>query len=402
MSIKIGIIKESKIPPDTRVPLTPKQCKLISENYPSITIKVQGSDNRCYSDKEYSNEGVQVSDSVEDCDILLGVKEVPMDQLIPSKTYLFFSHTIKEQPYNQQLLKKIVERDIHMIDYECLTNDSGMRVIAFGRWAGIVGAYNGLYTWGKKTGFLNLKRVGAFNDYESMKASFSSLTIDPLKIVVTGDGRVANGAAEVLEAMGIKRTSVSEFANVAGVSEAVYTQLSPCDIYERQDGGEFYLSNFFNHPEEYTCDFSKFYKGTDLMINAIYWDPKAPIYFTKEEMRSSGFRIKAIADITCDIEGSIPATLKATTIDDPIFGYDPITEKATEPFGEHTIDIMSVDNLPNELPRDASEAFGSQLIEFVIPELLNPDSKMIERATIAQKGNLGLHFEYLRNYLEGR
>ncbi|HXH19647.1 MAG TPA: NAD(P)-dependent oxidoreductase [Chitinophagales bacterium] len=399
--MKIGIIREGKIPPDSRVPLAPKQCRLLKEKYPEVEIKVQSSEIRCFSDREFREYGIPVVQDVSDCDILLGVKEVPLSQLIPNKTYLFFSHTIKKQPHNRKLLQEIIKKKIRLIDYECLTDEKGIRVIAFGRWAGIIGAHNGLYAWGRKTGKLSLKRVIAYKDFAELKEDYKRIIVPPLRIIITGDGRVASGAVEVMNLLRIKRVSPDDYLKHPFEGQAVYSQLSPKDIYTHTAGKPFELQDFFSHPQDYSCDFSKWYGSTDLMINAIYWDPRAPRYFSLEEMSRPDFKIKAIADISCDINGSVPATLRATTIAEPVMGYDPCTQKETLPFQPHTIDIMAIDNLPNELPRDASESFGEMMANVVIPELLKPRSEMIERATIAKDGALTKKFEYLRDYVEG-
>lgn len=402
MSLKIGIIREGKTPPDSRVAISPKECKRLLSQLPSLEIKVQASASRCFLDDEFVAEGIPVTDAVSDCDILLGVKEVPVEQLIPNKTYLFFSHTIKKQPHNRKLLQAVVKRKIRLIDYECLTDEKGIRVIAFGRWAGIVGAHNGLYTWGRKTGKLLLKRVIDFKDFEGLKGYYRQITVPPVRTAITGDGRVAGGAMEVLELLKIKRVSPEDYLKETFAEEAVCTQLSPKHVYSHKSGKPFDLHHFFKMPEEYNCDFKKWYGKTDLLINAIYWDTKAPRYFSLDEMRSPGFKIKTIADISCDINGSVPATLRATTIADPVYGYDPQSQKETAPYLPHTIDIMAIDNLPNELPRDASQSFGEILANIVIPELLKPQSGMIERATITKDGNLTERNEYLRDYLEGK
>lgn len=399
--IRIGIIREGKVQTDARVPLIPEQCMLLKEKYPFIDINVQSSTLRCYADLEYKSQGVEIIEDMEECDILLGVKEVPVEQLVANKTYLFFSHTIKEQPYNRKLLQAVVEKHIRLIDYECLTDEKGLRVIAFGRWAGIVGAHNGLFAWGKKTGLLQLQRVGEFKDFESLKLKYQGISVPPVRIAITGDGRVANGAVEVMELLKIRKVSPEEYLT-HDFDEPVFVQLSPKYLYINRYGKEFDLKHFFDSPQEYDCHFKEYYRKTDLMINAIYWDPDAPPFFTKEEMDLPEFKIKTIADIACDINGSIPATHRVTTIDDPVFGYDPVAEKETEPYQLDTIDIMAVDNLPNELPRDASQSFGEQLIEHVMEELLYEKGDMIQRATIAENGHLGQYYQYLSDYLEGR
>lgn len=400
--IKLGIIKERKTPPDYRVPLTPQQCKQLLTQYPDLDVTVESSAARCYSDDEYQAAGIQLVDDIGDRDIVLGVKEVPVADLPQDKTLLIFSHTYKKQPYNRKLLQAMVANNIKLVDYELLTDDDGIRVIAFGRFAGLVGAHNGLLTWGKRTGLLDLKRAHEYKDLAEMKASYKDISIPPLKIVLTGNGRVAKGALEILEAMDIKRVSPYEYLNISKPNRPVYVQLDSDDLYKRKDGSVFEFSHFFDNPSEYISAFEPYTHGTDLMINAIYWDPAAPAYFSRKDMLRHDFDIRVIADITCDIEGSIPATLRATTIAEPFMGYDPVTGLEAEPFQDNVIDIMSIDNLPNELPRDASQAFGEQLIANVIPQLLGAqEGDMIEKATITEKGKLGTYYTYLSGYLAG-
>lgn len=401
-AVKIGIIKERKNPPDYRVPLTPKQCRQLVSQYPFATIIVEASDLRCYTDEEYTEAGVTVADSVADCDILLGVKEVPLDAILPDKTYLIFSHTYKKQPYNRQLLQTFVQRNCTLVDYELLTDDNGIRVIAFGRFAGLVGAHNALLTWGARTGKLQLQRAYQYKDLAEMLKAYKQVDIPSIKIALTGGGRVAKGSKEILDAMGIKQLTPTEYLALDHPQEAVYVQLDSEDLYERKDGEPFETRHFYAHPELYQSTFEPYTSCTHIMINAIYWHPKAPVYFTTDDMRRDDFSITTIADITCDIEGSIPATLRATTIAEPFMGFNPITKQETLPFQDDVVDIMSIDNLPNELPRDASEAFGQQMLDYVMPQLLGVEKgTMIERASIAQNGQLGKHFSYLEDYLAG-
>lgn len=400
--MKIGIIREGKTPPDSRVVLTPKQVKLALDRFEQLDIYVQPSPHRCYSDAEYQNENITLKEDLSDCDVLIGVKEVPIDALYPNKIHFFFSHTIKAQPYNRKLLQAILEKNIQLIDYECLTDDNGVRVIAFGRWAGIVGAHNGLYTWGKRTGTFDLKRANECKDFEALKKLYNNIEFPPIKIVVTGNGRVAQGAIEVLSSAGIRAVTPSAFLEEE-FDEAVFTQLSCSELYARKSDGGFDQMEFYKQPHLYTSIFEPYQSVTDLFINAIYWDPKAPAYFSLEDMRSEDFSIKVIADITCDIapEASVPSTIRPSTIADPIFGFDPQQEKEVAPFQSNAIDVMAVDNLPNELPRDASESFGEQFINEVLPELLKDQSAFIDRASIAKDGDLTAKYEYLRSYVEG-
>ena len=399
--MKIGIIREGKTPPDSRVPLTPKQCAFIANKYP-IDIKVQSSPNRCYSDEEYAREGINVVDDVSDCDVLMGVKEVPIENLVEGKIYFFFSHTIKKQSYNRKLLQEVLKKKIQLIDYETLKNEKGQRVIAFGKFAGMVGAHNGIMTYGMRTRAFDLKRMKDFYDYAEAQEVYKKLELPPLKIVLTGTGRVGQGAALVLEDMGIKKVDPTEYLS-KDFNYPVFTQLESGDYAERIDGSNFELSHFFSEPQLYKGIFPPYTKVSDIMINGVYWDNQAPVFFTPEEMKSSDFSIKTIADITCDIApvSSIPSTLRPSTIADPIYGYDPETGSETEPFKENVVDIMAIDNLPNELPRDASKAFGEQFLEHVVEELMDRNnSETIIGATIAINGHLGRDYQYLSDYAE--
>lgn len=400
--MKIGLIREGKTPPDTRVVLTPNQCKSILQNN-NINIVVQPSPNRCYTNEEYKNAGVVISEDIQDCELLLGVKEVPIENLISNKTYCFFSHTIKEQPYNQKLLKAVVDKNIRLVDYECLVNEKGERIIAFGHWAGIVGAHNALWTWAKKYNQFDLPRAVEVNDLAKLKAHYKTISFPAIKIAVTGGGRVAKGVFEILNAAGIKMVSDEAFVS-QNFNEAVYAQLDAGELYARKSDNGYNTKEFYTQPELYKCIVQPFLKVTDLFINAIYWNPDAAAYWTLKDMQANDFNIKVIADITCDIapEASIPSTLKPSTINEPVYGFDVEKLVETAPFKANTIDVMAVDNLPNELPRDASEDFGKMFIDNVLPEFLKDESEMLYKATIANKGDLNKPYEYLRNYLEGK
>lgn len=399
--MKYGVIREGKIPSDSRVVLTPSQCASLIES--GNDIVVQKSEVRAYSDQEYEDAGVPLVDDVSDCDVLIGVKEVPISQLIPDKTYLFFSHTIKEQAYNRDLLRHILDKNIRLIDYEVITDDNNQRLIAFGKFAGMVGAHNALWTYGKRTGEFDLPRLYQMKDYNSVLPVYKSLKLPNMKIALSGTGRVAQGAAMVLEDMGIKKVSPLAFVTQV-FDRAVYTQIHSFYYAKRKDGLTFDdVHDFYNNPSEYESDFSHFLPHADIFINGIYWDNNAPAFFTKEQMRSEDFKIKVIADVTCDIApvSSIPSTLEATTIEDPVFGYDPVTEQKCLPFMRNSVDMMTIDNLPNELPRDASKAFGEMFIKHVFQELDAPNSDILLRATVADKGQLGPHYQYLRSYITG-
>ncbi len=398
---RIILIREEKTPSDSRVVLTPKQCaQLRAEGW---NISVQRSNVRAYKDEEYQAQGIPVVEEIHDFDIYIGVKEVPISNLVPQKTYFFFSHTIKEQPYNRNLLKTAINRHIRLIDYEVITDSNGQRLIAFGKFAGMVGAHNGMWTYGKRTGTFELPRMHQSVDYKAVKESYKSLNLPAIKIVLTGTGRVANGAAMVLEDMGIKKVRPIDFVHNK-FEEAVFTQLNSFYYVARKDGRVFDdVHDFYNNPADYKSDFHHFLEHADVFINGIYWDNDAPAFFTLEDMQSKDFNIKVIADVTCDIApvSSIPSTIKASTIEDPVFGFDAAANKETAPFDKNHVDMMTIDNLPNELPRDASEAFGNMFIEHVLGELDKEQSDILDGATICQEGALTEAFNYLQDYVDG-
>ena len=397
--MKIGIIREGKVPVDHRVPLTPEQAREVMDTFPEVTVVAQSSDVRVFKDEEYTKMGVEVVKSLADCQIIFGVKEVSIPDLLSDKTFFFFSHTIKEQAYNRDLLRAVMERNITLVDYEPLTDDKGIRVIAFGRWAGIVGAYNGLLTYGRRYKLFDLRPVNTCFGLEDLKTEYEKIQLPKIKIVVTGGGRVAKGAMEVLLGAGIRKVTPAEFAD--RFDEPVFAQLNTRDYNSHKSGQEFNRHEFYDHPERYKGDFLK-YSQAELLIACAFWNPEAPVLFTKEDAMASSFGIKVIADITCDIEGSIPSTKRSTTIDDPIYDYNP-EEDMEEPAlsDEANITVMAVDNLPCELPRDASNSFGRELIDNVLPHLLGDDSEeVIKRATITKDGKLTEAYSYLQGYVD--
>lgn len=398
--IKIGIVRESKIPVDWRVPLRPDQCKILQDQYPNVDLVVQPSDTRCFSNKEYSALGIKMKEDLSDCDILLGIKEIAEHLLIPKKKYLFFSHTIKKQPQNKKLLQAILEKKIEMIDYECITDDAGQRLIAFGRFAGIVGAYNSLLLYGRKYKLFDLKPAYKCYNYEELKSELDKLQIPPIKIVVTGSGRVGNGICEVLDFLNIPKVSKKDFLR-GNFKYAVYTQLFSDDYHVHKDGKPFDKKEFHTHPENFRSEFVPYTKAADILVAGAFWHPKAPVLFTTADMRSSDFRLKLIGDVTCDFNGSIPCTIKPSTIYDPAYDYNPFSEEIEAPFSdEKNVTVMAIENLPGEMPRDASTYFGDMMIKNVLPDLLgNKFSLKIERATIARNGALTDKFNYLSDYV---
>ena len=400
--LSIGLIREGKVPPDKRVPFSPAQVREIQQLFPGISLQVQHSELRCYRDDEYAALGIPVTEDVSGCDILMGIKEVPVDMLVAGKTYLFFSHTIKKQPYNRKLLRAILDRNIRLIDYETLKDTQGNRLVAFGRYAGIVGAYNGLWTYGHKTGAFSLRRAYECFDVNDLKLELRKVVMPGVKIILTGSGRVARGAMETLDTAGIRKVSPQDFLERTW-DEPVYVQLGSADYHFRKEGGDFNRFEFHSNPERYGSRFTDFIRVSDILLAGAYWNPKAPVLFTREDMLQPWFRVSTIADITCDIRGSVPSTVRASTISDPVYDYDPATGTEAPPFsGAGKFTVMAIDNLPCELPRSASEEFGHDLIDRILKPLLDGDiDHIIERATIAENGRLTSGFSYLQHYVDG-
>ncbi|MDF9800402.1 saccharopine dehydrogenase (NAD+, L-lysine-forming) [Catalinimonas alkaloidigena] len=400
--IKVALIREGKVPVDRRVTLTPQQAVELQKKFPHVKVYCQRSEHRCFTDSQYEELGIPLVDDVSHCDIMLGVKEVPIPELIADKTYLFFSHTIKKQAYNKTLLQEILRKNICLIDYERLTNEKGNRIVAFGRFAGIVGAYNGLYTYGKKSGLYDIRRAKDCYDLEDLKIEYAKVKLPPIKIALTGAGRVARGAMEVMNGVGIRKVSPKEYLE-QNFDESVYAQLFVTDYNLKRGGGDFSRQEFFKYPEQFEPGFQPYTQMTDLFIAGAFWDHRAPVLFFREDMLEDNFQIKVIADITCDIEGSIPSTKRPTTIENPVYDYDPQEDKVVEePFTDSRyVSVMAIDNLPSELPRDASRSFGENLIRYVFPNLFGKDDGMIARATIAKEGKLTEPYLYLTDYVEG-
>ncbi|MFQ3333315.1 MAG: saccharopine dehydrogenase (NAD+, L-lysine-forming) [Flavobacteriales bacterium] len=399
--MRIGVLKEEKVPADKRVPLTPKQCRVLLNTYPNLELVVKSSDIRCFPDEMYRNEGIAIVDDVSDCDVLIGIKEVPKSSLIANKIYFYFSHTIKEQPYNRELLLKMMELNISMVDYEVLKNQKGKRLLGFGRYAGIVGAYNGFLTYGLKSGKYNLKAAHNCEDRAEMEGEMSKIKLSNEKIIVTGNGRAGNGILEIIQKANIREVSKSEFLNNT-FDEAVFVHLNTMDYNVRIDGSESNKSEFYKQPELYCSSFMDYAKQADIFIAGHYYSSGSPFLFTREDTKYSDFNIKVVADVSCDINGPVACTIKPSTIVDPIYGYDKQTGQEVDFSNEDAIAVMAVDNLPCELPKDASEDFGNELLEKILPSLIiSDDDQIIENATICKNGDLTPNFEYLRNYVNG-
>ncbi len=398
--VRIGLIKEGKIPADNRVALTPAQCKWIHKNSGTVRVVAQSSADRCFSDREYLAAGAEVKDDISDCDILMGIKEVPPEQLIPGKTYLFFSHTKKKQPHNQKLLRAVLDKNIRLIDYECLEHEDGQRIIGFGFFAGVVGAHNGMMAYGNRTGLYKLDRVYKQRSFRELIHNYFGLRLPNVKIAVTGSGRVAHGILEIMNLMGIHEVEPEDYLK-RRFSYPVYTQLKGADLYRHKTTGGYNREDFHNNPEHYECRFLPYAAQTDILMNGVFWDKNVPRLFEKNDVSAEDFIIQTIADITDDVNGSVPVNIGDQTIEDPVYGVDKKTLQKTAPYLKSSVDLMAVGNLPNELPRDASRYFGEQLIKYVLDDLLKGGSEIIERATMTENGKLTEPYQYLQEYAEG-
>ena len=400
--MKFAIIKERKNPPDRRVVLSPEACQRLSKTFPKATIEIESSEIRVFKDSAYNKLGFKIANDVSNNAILLGVKEVPIEALIPNKSYFFFSHTIKKQPYNRKLLKAILDKNITFYDHETITNANGQRLVAFGRYAGIVGAYNGFRAYGLKNDLFKLPKAETRLDQKDLIASLNKIKLPNIKIVLTGKGRVSNGAKEMLDAMHIKEISPNDYLTNS-FNEPVYTQLDVLDYNKRKDGKVIDMYDFFDNPTAYDSSFMRFARVSDFYIACHYWDKKAPFIFSREEAKSDDFNIKVIADVSCDIDGPVASTIRASTIANPIYGYDPFGEKEVDYNDENAIAVMAVDNLPCELPNDASVGFGENFLEYVIPSFFNGDENgVLERAKMTENGKLTERYTYLQDYVDGK
>ena len=394
---KIGLIREGKTPPDNRVALVPAQCRWIQKNMPGVRVVVQSSGKRCFPDQEYQKAGIEVKEDMSDCDILIGIKEVPVQQLIPGKTYLFFSHTKKKQPHNRQLLHSIIRNRITLVDYESLEHADGQRIIGFGFFAGVVGAHNGMMAYGNRTRLYDLAKVHDHKSFRRLIHTYFGLRLPVIKVAVTGSGRVASGVLEIMNLLDIIEVEPEEYLT-RDFSYPVFVHLKGANLYTHRETGVYNREDFHQHPERYTCLFQPYTQHTDILMNGIYWATGIPRLFNIEDISDKSFRIQTIADITDDHNGSVPCNIGDGTIEDPVYGVNKQTFERTLPYEPGSVDIMAVSNLPNELPRDASRYFGEQLIKFVLEDLVKGGSDIIRRATMVENGILTPQFSYLQEY----
>lgn len=400
--MKFGIIKERKNPPDRRVVFTPEELVRLKNEHPDAIIKVESSDIRVFTDEEYTRLGIEVAEDITDCEVFFGVKEIPVDYLIPNKKYFFFSHTIKKQPYNRKLLQAILEKNIELYDHETIVDANNKRLIGFGRYAGIVGAYNGFRAFGIKYELFNLPKAETLSSKEDLIVRLRRQILPNLKIVLTGHGKVGMGAKEILDGMKIKQVSVDDFLNKV-YSQPVYTQIDVLDYNKRLDGQILDNKDFYTNPQAYTSNFERFTKVADIFMAGHFHGNNAPDILTQDMLKAADCKIKVVADISCDVDGPIACTIKASTIAEPFFGYLPSEHKEVPYTHPGSIMVMSVDNLPCELPKDASEGFGEMFMKHVIPAFFNGDKDgILQRAKITENGKLTPRFAYLQDYVDGK
>ena len=400
--MKFGILKERKNPPDRRVVFSPDELVRLKQLHQNVTVKVEASDIRVFTDSQYEDLGIKITDDISDCDILFGVKEVPVENLIPNKSYFFFSHTIKKQPYNRKLLQAILDKSIDLYDYETIVDANNRRLIGFGRYAGIVGAYNSIRAFGIKFELYKLPKAETLSGKEALISHLKRLVLPPLKFVITGTGKVGNGAKEVLDAIKIKEVSVENYLT-KNYTQPVYTHIDVLEYNRRKDGQVLDFTDFYHNPGEYVSDFEKFTKVSDIYITGHFHANEAPVILTQQMLQSNDCKIKVVADVSCDVNGPIACTLRSSTIAEPLYGYFPNEGKEVDVFHPAAVVVMAVDNLPCELPKDASEGFGEMFLEHVIPAFFNGDKDgILQRAKITEKGKLTPRFSYLQDYVDGK
>lgn len=400
--MKFGIIKERKTPPDRRVVFSPDELARLKQLHQNVSVKVESSDVRIFTDDQYKNLGIEVTNDVSDCDVFFGVKEVPIENLIPNKSYFFFSHTIKKQPHNRKLLQALLEKNIDFYDHETIVDAHNRRLIGFGKYAGIVGTYNSIRAFGIKFGLFKLPKAETLAGKEAIIAHLKRSVLPPLKFVITGTGKVGNGVKEVLDAIKIKEVSVENYLT-KNYAQAVYTQIDVLEYNKRKEGEVLDFNDFYDNPQGYLSDFERFTKVSDIYITGHFYANEAPKILSREMLQASDCKIKVVADISCDVNGPIACTLRSSTIENPLYGYLPSEDKEVDVFHPAAIVVMAVDNLPCELPKDASEGFGDMFMEHVIPAFFNGDKDgILQRAKMTEKGKLTPRFSYLQDYVDGK
>lgn len=397
MQMTLGLIRERKNPPDQRAVLSPSQCTDLLHHYPSLRILVEPSEIRAFANQDYVDAGCQLTDQLSDADWLLGVKEVPVDHLHPGKTHFFFSHTYKRQPSNRDLLKACVDKGVRLIDWELLKHNHD-RVIGFGVYAGLVGAYEALRGYGMKRKEFDLSPALKLGTVSELKRSLQA-TNTSLRAAITGSGRVASGARDMLLAAGLKE--VSPEAYLSNEQAACFTVLPASAYVQRSSDGGFNKGEFYQRPDLYRNNFLRFARCTDLYLACHYWKDGSPPFFTAEDACHPDFNIQFVGDISCDIDGPVACTLRPSTADSPFYGWNPQKHQETDLLAKGSIGVLAVDNLPSQVPMDATEGFGKAFIEQVLkPHLRGEGEDMLWQASECANGSLTNKFKHLAGYMQ--
>jgi alanine dehydrogenase len=407
--ITLAILRESRID-ENRAPFSPAQISILLNKFPNLKIIVQPSKRRCFKDEDYLKAGAQITDELNSANIIFGVKEIEISTLIENKTYLFFSHSSKVRQYigketndkaiiyKKELLKEIIKKNITLIDYENLrdTSGEGYRYLGFGRFAGIIGTYNTLNLYLKLFTEEQLPRAFEINSYEQIKKLIGKKNFNKVKILLTGSGRASKGAIEMLKLANIREVTLNDYLNTK-YNEAIFCNISAKKHVERKDGKPSSYLDYLVNPHKYTSKVKNYLLDANIFIACHYWDPEFPKLFSPKQI-SEFKNLKIIGDVTCDINGSVPTTIRSTSIAKPYYSINTDSMKEIE-LGNKGIAVMAVDNLPSELPRDASEEFGSSVISEILPYLINKDDGRINRATTASNGKFCSNFTYLNDFI---
>ncbi|MCF6170292.1 MAG: bifunctional lysine ketoglutarate reductase /saccharopine dehydrogenase family protein [Bacteroidales bacterium] len=431
---KIGIRYEDKYMMERRAALVPAHVKELVEK--GIRVEVVKSAKRIFEDAEYAEAGAELVDEITDSGIVIGVKEMPLNYFKENKTYIFFSHTIKGQEYNMPLLKNMMESKINLVDYERITDEKGRRLIFFGRFAGLAGMINSLWSLGQRwkeqgieTPFMQIRQTHHYNSLDEAKEVVKKVgeeiknnglpaEVSPIVVGITGYGNVSQGAQEILELLPVKEISPSELLQLPDAENQsknlIYKVVFKEEHLSRplEPGKEFILQEYYDHPERFESQFEQYIPHLTVLMNCMYWDDRYPRIVTKDYLekvfKESRPKLTVIGDVTCDPDGSIECTHKGTEIEDPVFVYNPFSREPAMGFKGDGVLVMAVDILPSELPRESSQTFSDALVGF-IPDIAsaNYDTSFgemeipapVKRAMILFKGELTPDYKYLEEYL---
>lgn len=427
----VGIRREDKNIWERRTPIIPQHIKELKEK--GIEFFIQPSKIRAFKDREYAEAGAIIQDNINECNVIFAVKEIPSDFFKKNKTYVFFSHTIKGQKHNMPMLKKIMELKSQLIDYEKIVDEKNRRLIFFGRYAGLAGMIDTLWALGQRLNeegienpFAEIKQTYAYGSLGEAKKSIKKISenikknglpesITPLIFGIAGYGNVSKGAQEIIDILPVKEITPEQVVSLQdkGYSgKHIYKVIFKEEDIVEPVSGEFELQDYYKHPEKYRSKFDKYLRDLTILVNAIYWDKIYPRLVTKKYLKENygKIRLMVIGDIGCDINGAIECNVKITEPDNPVFVYEPLTDKTTDGFKGKGVVVLAVDNLPCELPKESSKDFSSALKKF-IPEIAKTDfsvnfddcnlSPEIKNAVIVYHGKLTPNYQYLEKYLEG-